>query len=57
MGVTVLKEKSELKLKNKHGFLKKNLNASGPSEHPPVRGEKMPKVGSWAAKTKPLRGI
>ena len=35
-------------------FLKKNLNASRPSEHPPVRGEivKTFKVGSYAANTK-----
>ena len=40
--------------------LKKNLNASKPSEHPPS-GEKMSKglgrVGTLAVETKPLHGI
>ena len=31
------------KLKRNFTVFKENLNASRPSEHPPVRGEKMPK--------------
>ena len=38
--------------------LKINLNASRPSEHPPVRGKMSTRLlGGSAAKTKPLRGI
>ena len=39
-------------------FLKKNLNASRPSEHPPVRGEMSKRLGGIiGCNTKPLHGI